>query len=192
MTRLTLLAALLLAVFAVPARAQDAAPDVSGKVALCAACHGAAGVPVMPNAPVLWGQNEGYIYLQLKDLKNNVRVSPMMNGVAAAMSREEMFAYAKYFAEKTWPNLAQPSASADIARKALTVDSSIGCTGCHNADFRGNSAIPRLAGQKHDYLLEAMEGFRSGSRANNPGMSSLMQAASPEDLKAMAAYLAGL
>jgi cytochrome c553 len=146
MTRLTLLAALLLAVFAVPARAQDAAPDVSGKVALCAACHGAAGVPVMPNAPVLWGQNEGYIYLQLKDLKNNVRVSPMMNGVAAAMSREEMFAYAKYFAEKTWPNLAQPSASADIARKALTVDSSIGCTGCHNADFRGNSAIPRLAG----------------------------------------------
>jgi cytochrome c553 len=34
--------------------------------------------------------------------------------------------------------------------------------------------------------------FRTRKRANNPGMSDLMKAASEDELKAMAAYLAGL
>ena len=37
-----------------------------------------------------------------------------------------------------------------------------------------------------------MTDFRSGARGNNPGMSDLMKAASPEDLAALAEYLAGL
>ncbi len=175
------------------AQAQPAdAPDISDKAALCSACHGAAGVPTIANVPVLWGQTEGYIYLQLKDLKNNVRASPLMNGIAAGMSRDDMFAYAKYFAAKPWPNLNQPAAQSEVARVALVANSSIGCTGCHLANFQGNSSIPRLAGQKQSYLLASMEAFRSRTRANNPGMSDLMNAASPEDLTALAAYLAGL
>lgn len=182
-----------LTAWCVTARAQSAdVVDIAGKAALCSACHGAAGVPTIPNVPVLWGQTEGYIYLQLKDFKNNVRANPVMNGIAGAMSREDMFAYAKYFAEKPWPNLNQASAQAETAKVALVANSSIGCTGCHLANFQGSSAIPRLAGQKQTYLLESMEAFRSRARANNPGMSDLMNAASPEDLKALAAYLAGL
>lgn len=193
MHRLIVIAIGAFALLSAAAQAQPAdAPDISGKAALCSACHGAAGVPTIPNVPVLWGQTEGYIYLQLKDLKNNVRASPLMNGIAADMSREDMFAYAKYFAAKPWPNLNQPSASSDVAKVALVANSSIGCTGCHLANFQGNSAIPRLSGQKQSYLLESMEAFRSRTRANNPGMSDLMNAASPEDLTALAAYLAGL
>ena len=37
-----------------------------------------------------------------------------------------------------------------------------------------------------------MLAFRDRSRGNNPGMSDLMNAASPEDLAAIATYLAGL
>lgn len=184
---------LALATWCATAHAQTSdTPDISAKAAVCSACHGAAGVPTIANVPVLWGQNEGYIYLQLKDLKNNVRSSPAMNAIAAAMSREDMFAFAKYFAAKPWPNLNQPSAPVETARVALVANSSIGCTGCHLSNYQGNSAIPRLAGQKQAYLLESMEAFRSRSRANNPGMSDLMNAASPDDLKALAAYLAGL
>lgn len=182
-----------LALWSASAQAQPAdASDISTKAELCAACHGAAGVPTIENVPVLWGQTEGYIYLQLKDLKKNVRTSPLMNAIAADMSREDMFAYAKHFAAKPWPNLNQPSAQPDVAKVALVANSSIGCTGCHLANFQGNSAIPRLAGQKQSYLLDSMEAFRSRTRANNPGMSDLMNAASPEDLTALAAYLAGL
>jgi len=37
-----------------------------------------------------------------------------------------------------------------------------------------------------------MMDFRNHTRANNPGMSDLMNTATPEQLSAMAAYLAGL
>ena len=195
MKRLKLASALFLALTAwgatAPAQAADDT-DIASKAAVCSACHGAAGVPALASAPVLWGQNDGYIYLELKDYKNKVRANPLMNGIAADMTRDEMFALAKYFSEKPWPSLNQPSAPADTAKVALVSNSSIGCTGCHLANFQGNSTIPRLAGQKEAYLLDTMEAFRSGARANNPGMSALMNAASPDDLKALAAYLAGL
>jgi cytochrome c553 len=37
-----------------------------------------------------------------------------------------------------------------------------------------------------------MTDFRDGTRGNNPGMSDLMKATSPDDLAALAQYLAGL
>lgn len=192
--RMTTIAFLMSAIFSSthPVLAQTESADIVAKAAMCSACHGAAGAPALPGAPVLWGQTEGYIYLQLKDLKSGARESPMMNGIAASMTREDMFALAKHFTNQPWPNLQQPAASVEVAKAAQITNSSIGCTGCHLANYQGNSAIPRLAGQKEDYLLTTMLAFRSGERANNPGMSSLMNAASPEDLKAMAAYLAGL
>jgi cytochrome c553 len=52
--------------------------------------------------------------------------------------------------------------------------------------------VPRLAGQGREYLTKTMADFRTGARGNNPGMSDLMLASSPEDLAALAEYLAGL
>jgi cytochrome c553 len=37
-----------------------------------------------------------------------------------------------------------------------------------------------------------MLAFRDKSRGNNPGMSDLMKAASPDDIAALSQYLAGL
>ena len=37
-----------------------------------------------------------------------------------------------------------------------------------------------------------MTDFRTRARANNPGMSDLMNTVTPEQITAMAAYLAGL
>lgn len=170
----------------------DDEPNIESKVALCASCHGENGVPKAANAPVLWGQTEGYIYIQLRDLKNKVRLSPAMNAIASTLSREEMFALAKYYANKPWPNLDQPAAAASDSRTAQTANSAVGCTGCHLGGYQGTGTAPRLAGQIHDYLLASMLAFRDGSRANNPGMTNLMNSASVDDLKAMAAYLAGL
>ena len=52
--------------------------------------------------------------------------------------------------------------------------------------------MPRLAGQVHGYLFKTMTDFRDHTRANNPGMSDLMNTVTPEQLNAVANYLAGL
>ncbi len=174
------------------ASAQDATGDVAQKSQLCAACHGENGVPIDTNTPAVWGQQEGYLYLQLRDFKSGARKNVIMSPVAQTLSRDDLMALAAYFSQKPWPNLGQPAPPPDVSAKAASANTSIGCTGCHQGQYQGGGTQPRLAGQRREYLDRTMLEFRDGTRGNNPGMSDLMKAASKDDLVAMAQYLAGL
>jgi cytochrome c553 len=169
-----------------------AAGDVEQKAQLCATCHGADGVPINQTTPVIWGQDEGYLYLQLRDFQKGSRKSPIMEPIVAQLERQDMYDLAAYFTKKKWPNLGQPSASAEVAAKAESAAKSIGCRGCHLDHFQGDGTTARLAGQWQEYLLSQMLAFRDGSRGNNPGMSDLMKATPEEDFEPLSKYLAGL
>jgi cytochrome c553 len=101
-------------------------------------------------------------------------------------------ALAAYFAKQKWPNLGQPSAPDNVATKAQSAVSSIGCIGCHLEHFQGDGTTARLAGQWQEYLQATMLAFRDNSRGNNPGMSDLMKATATDDIAALSQYLAGL
>jgi cytochrome c553 len=116
----------------------------------------------------------------------------LMSPIAATLSRDDLLPLAEYFSKLKWPNLAQPEAPQDVAGKAQAAISSVGCIGCHLDHFQGDGTTARLAGQQHDYLLKTMTDFRSRTRANNPGMSDLMNATSPDAIAALAQYLAGM
>ena len=115
-----------------------------------------------------------------------------MGPIAQPLERDDMLALALYFSRKAWPNLRQPRAPDAVAAQAARANRSIGCTGCHQAGYQGEGTQPRLAGQSADYILRSMMDFRTRARGNNPGMSDLMNATPEDDLKALAAYLAGL
>ncbi|MBS0253289.1 MAG: cytochrome c4 [Proteobacteria bacterium] len=168
------------------------ADDIADKIQLCSGCHGESGIPQQKTTPVIWGQNQGYIYVQLRDFKAGARKNDQMSAIAADLSKDDMKALAAHFSGLKWPNLQQPSPSKDVTKHALTVIGSIGCTSCHLEQYQGNSTTPRLAGQQAAYLLKTMTDFRDHSRANNPGMSDLMNAAQPADLDPIAQYLASL
>ncbi len=171
-----------------PARADT----IDEKAAVCSGCHGEKGIPVDKVTPVIWGQMEGYLYLQLRDFKKGARKNEIMSQIASTLERDDMLALAAYFAAKPWPNLGQPTASDADAKQALTANGSVGCSGCHLDKFQGTGTVPRLAGQSHDYMAKTLDDFRSGARANNPGMTSLAKATSEPDLVALENYLAGL
>src|SRR5215471_19574156 len=175
--------ALALAILPVPTHAQS----VDDLAASCAGCHGENGVPQQPNMPVIWGQQQGYLYLQLRDFKSGARKDDVMSSIAQALERSDMQALALYFSQKPWPGLEQPSAPPDVAARALRAINSIVCTSCHQANFVGDSTQPRLAGQRRDYLEKSMLDFRNRSRGNNPGMTDLMLAISEQDIADSAA-----
>jgi cytochrome c553 len=160
----------------------------------CDQCHGKNGRPRDNTTPIIWGQNEGYLYIQLRDYKKGVRKDEFMSDVVEDLDRNQMLVIAEYYANKTWPNLVQPSATKDVAAQANRANGSIGCTGCHLDQYRGVGAgtAPRLAGQTREYLEKTMTDFRSGERGNNPGMTDLMRSAEQADVVALAQYLAGL
>lgn len=168
------------------------ADTIEEKAAVCSACHGEKGVPTEKNIPIIWGQQEGYLYLELRDYKKGARKNEIMSGIAETLEKDDMKELAAYFAAKPWPNLGQPAASDADVVQAKTANSSVGCSACHLSQFEGTGTVPRLSGQSHEYLTKTLAEFRSGERANNPGMTSLAQAASEPDLKAMESYLAGL
>jgi cytochrome c553 len=168
------------------------ADGIEEKAALCSGCHGDKGIPTDKAIPVIWGQQEGYLYLQLRDFKKGARKNEMMAPIAATLERDDMLALAAYFAAKPWPALEQPSASDADTQQALTANSYVGCAGCHLDKFQGTGSVPRLAGQSHDYLAKTLNDFRGGARTNNPGMTSLAKATSEADLATLENYLAGL
>src|SRR4030081_3926611 len=168
------------------------AQSIEEKTQACAGCHGADGKPVDKTIPVIWGQQAGYIYIELRDFKRGDRKSDIMQPIASSMEREDMLAIAEYFSKKPWPDLGQPRASKEISDRALSANRSVGCTGCHLDQFQGDGTVPRLAGQSRDYLTKTIADFRTRARGNNPGMSDLMLATAPDDLAALTEYLAGL
>jgi cytochrome c553 len=186
MRQLLVLAALVLSPAAL------AAENIEDTAQVCAGCHGEAGRPQEKTTPVIWGQNEGYLYLQLRDFKSGARKNDLMAPIAATLEKADMQALAAHFSKLKWPDLQQASVPKDVASRALTAIGSIGCTGCHLDQFQGDGTTARLAGQQREYLEKTMTEFRDRTRGNNPGMSDLMNAASPEDIAALAPYLASL
>jgi cytochrome c553 len=176
------------ALLKVPLHAQG----VEEKVQVCSGCHGENGKPIDKTIPNIWGQQTGYLYIQLRDFKRGDRKSEVMQPIATAFERDDMLAIAEYFSNKPWPDLGQPRAPKDVAKRAQTANGSVGCTGCHREQFQGDSTVPRLAGQGREYLAQTMADFRTRARGNNPGMSDLMIATPADDLTALAEYLAGL
>jgi cytochrome c553 len=168
------------------------ADDIADKAAVCAACHGEQGVPIGDAIPSLWGQNEGYIYIELRDMKKGARKNEQMAAIVESLSRDDMFALAAYFTGKPWIGREQPRASADDVNRFEAMARSAGCPGCHQAGYIGAGTQPRIAGQGYDYLVKTMLDFRSGARANNAWMTDLLHTYSEDDIKLMARVLAGM
>jgi len=168
------------------------AQSIEEKTQVCAGGHGQNGEPVDKSIPVIWGQQQGYLYIQLRDFKRGDRKNDIMQPIVSSMERADMLAIAEYFSKKPWPDLGQPRAPKEVANRALRANASVGCTGCHLDQFQGDGTVPRLAGMSRDYLTKTIGDFRSRARGNNPGMSDLMLATAPDDLAALTEYLAGL
>jgi cytochrome c553 len=179
-----------------------AADTVQEKAAVCEACHGENGVPINKTIPNIFGQNEGYIYIELRDMqkgtrkndqmKKGARKNDQMAPIVENLSREDMFALAAYFAAKPWPYLQQPQASAADANHFASMAASAGCVGCHQAGYIGAGTQPRLAGQRADYLAKTMLEFRTGARGNNTWMTDLLKTYSEDDISQMARVLGGM
>src|ERR1700691_753232 len=105
-----------------PAKAES----VEEKAQVCAGCHGADGKPIDKMFPIIWGQQAGYLYIELRDFKRGDRKNDTMQPIAASMSRDDMQAIAEYFSKKPWPDLGQPRASKEAADRASAANRSVG------------------------------------------------------------------
>ena len=67
----------------------------------CAACHGPDGNSPAPAFPKLAGQYASYIEKSLNEYKSGVRKDPIMAGMAAPLSKEDIENLAAFFASQS-------------------------------------------------------------------------------------------
>jgi cytochrome c553 len=168
------------------------AQAIEEKIAVCQACHLTGTLQSTSVIPNIWGQSEGYIYIQLRDFKSGARNAPedaAMRGFVATMSDADMLEMAKYASTQPWPKVEPISTDTALLKQGAYVIAVLPCGGCHFNDWKGFSANPRIGDQSTAYLAAAIRQFRSGSRANSPGMSDLVRTLDEGDIDAVAAYL---
>jgi len=68
---------------------------------VCAACHGPDGNSPAPAFPKLAGQYASYIEKSLNEYKSGVRKDPIMAGMAAPLSKEDIENLAAFFASQS-------------------------------------------------------------------------------------------
>ena len=199
-----LLSSLMLAVTAQanePAAAA-AKPDLAKGGAIssqtCAACHTADGSRGSPANPILQGQHPEYLAKQLAEFKSGKRKNPVMSGMAAPLSEEDIRNVAAFYAGKTAkPGFAKSKDTVALGEKIYRggiADRNVpACAACHGPTGAGIPAqYPRIGGQHGDYVEAQMTAFRSGARANGPMMVAIAGKMNDKEIKAVSDYVAGL
>lgn len=182
--------------------AAPAKPDIAKGGALasqvCAACHTSDGSRGAPANPIIAGQHPEYLAKQLAEFKSGKRKSPVMQGMAAPLSEEDIRNVAAFYGSKSAkPGFAKNKATVTLGEKiwrgGVAERNIPACAGCHGPTGSGMPAqYPRVAGQHGDYIEAQMLAFRSGARANNAVMNGVAVRMNDKEIKAVSDYVAGL
>jgi cytochrome c553 len=163
------------------------------KLEPCFACHGAEGQSEIENVPSLGAQPSKYTLIQLFMFREKLRPVEPMTELTKDWTDADLQQAADFIA-----TLPPPKPSADsgdparLERARMLVEQSH-CNVCHRADFSGQDNVPRLAGQREDYLLKALREYKSGARHGyEPTMAEVLQPIDDAQLVEFAYYLSRL
>ena len=161
------------------------------RIAACEQCHGPGGNSATPLIPSIAQQPQTFLENQLVFFREGLRNAPVMEQVLKGVGDEEIVALAKHFAaQKAKVVATSPVEPAKVARGS-ELSKKNHCGQCHLPRYEGRAQMPRLAGQREDYLLHSMIGYRDNTRTGaDTTMSGILHGMSDADLAALAHYMA--
>jgi cytochrome c553 len=156
----------------------------------CIACHGETGNSSVELTPSLAAQPESYLFLQLFLFREGLRQVPAMTPFVEDRSDQDLEDLAAYFSRLPLESSKDPVQPALQARGA-ELSQALRCASCHLPGYTGQAQMPRLAGQRQDYLRHAMLQYQANERAGaDTSMTAVLHGLSPEDIAALAHYMA--
>jgi cytochrome c553 len=162
-------------------------------VALCAGCHGTDGNSQISNIPSIAGQPKLFVENQLILFREGLRVSPQMQPAVQGLTDKEIVRLAQHFSSQPARPATTEAADPTQVQRGIALAKQLHCGSCHLPDFRGREQMPRLAGQREEYLVEAMLAYRDNRRAGGDTiMAATLYGVSDADIRTLAHYLARL
>jgi cytochrome c553 len=173
----------------------------------CAVCHGEQGVSKLADVPTLAGMDASALYKELADYRSGKRLYGAMNGIALALSLQNLADVSVYYARlpgglpvvtgrDPFGAGRRLGASDPVQRLVYSGDPSRGigaCGGCHGPIGYRRGA-PALASQDGAYLERQTAAFAQGSRHNdiNEQMRTVAVALTGAESAAVSQYYASL
>ncbi len=149
----------------------------------CDHCHGAEGFSAVATTPNLAGMDKLAIWKQLGDFRTHRRRSRAMDPIAASLSSRDVADVVAYYAKmpvftdpqdnRVFPQSRPDTGHSAIASRLISFgDGERGippCQACHGP-VAYRPGVPSLANQNAEYVLNQLEAFGSGARANDINM----------------------
>jgi len=151
----------------------------------CLGCHGIdtyKNVYPTYSVPKLRGQHPDYIVSALQEYAKGERSHATMHAQASSLSDQDMQDIAAYFSGEQ----VKSSGKEAVGEPPAVIQTL--CKSCHGMDGVGIADIyPTLSGQHADYIEQALQSYRSGSR-KSALMQQPAQQLKPEEIKEIAEY----
>ena len=161
----------------------------------CAACHGAEGRSETPGTPNLAGQHSYYVVTQLFLFREGRRSNAEMTAVGKTLKDDDLRGFSDFIG--TLPPLPTPPPGEPLDSARMSKGKALAeqhkCLFCHGPDLSGGQQVPRIAGQREEYLRESLNGYRTRKRTGyTPAMLEPVSTLSAEDVDVLAYFVAHL
>jgi cytochrome c553 len=160
------------------------------RLVTCLACHGEKGQSVTAEVPSLGGQPAFYLSVQMLMFRDRLRVVEIMNQMMQGFSNDELQKLADIVSKLPPP---EPLSSGDAARlqTGRTIAEQNRCNFCHQTNYSGDRNVPRIAGQREDYLVKALREYKNNTRRGyDASMADVLYSVTDEQILDLAYFLA--
>lgn len=157
----------------------------------CLTCHGPDGNSVTQGIPSIAGQPKLFIETQLVLIREELRPAPQMLPLVKGMKDAEIVRLAEHFSKLPAKSMAGGPPDARLMKQGMVRAQALRCGICHTSSFGGQNQIPRLAGQREEYLRSEMLAYRDGKRKGGDTiMAAALYGVTDEEIRALAHFLA--
>lgn len=157
------------------------------KLQLCESCHGPGGNSVQAGIPSIAGQPKLFMENQLVLFREGIRKSPVMTPLMNGISDKEINALSDHFS-KQQVKVEAGATDKKLFAQGQALAKKLRCGICHLSDFSGQKQMPRLAGQREDYLQSEMLAYRANQRPDTT-MTAALYGVKDDEIKALAHFL---
>lgn len=185
----TVCLALLLTCLAVGA--SKAAEPVEKRFETCATCHGPTGQSQMPEIPSIGAQTAPYVLIQLYMFRGHLRTFPPMNEAVKDFTDDDLRTFSDFISKLPPPKPVTEPVDPQRMARVKPMISTYKCDFCHNADLSGRENVPRIAGQREDFLLKTLREYKANTRSGyDSSMADVLARITDEELADLAYYSA--
>lgn len=166
---------------------------VAERLALCHACHGESGTSSTPDVPSLGAQPAYFLLIQLFMFRERLRNVEPMTSMLKGVSDDDLRRMADAIATLPAPKADSTPLDPDRATRTRELVAQHRCNFCHSGDYSGQENVPRIAGQREDYLIKALRGYKDNTRRGyDAQMADVVEPLTDAEFADFAHYLARL